>query len=72
MLKEAAPLSKDLETVAATALEALDYLDSGTAPPPEWQTSRLAQLKAAEAPKAELLNMIVAAVEKLVQATAAH
>ena len=72
LLKEAAPLSKDLETVAATALEALDYLDSGTAPPPEWQTSRLAQLKAAEAPKAELLNMIVPAVEKLVQATAAH
>ena len=72
LLKEAAPLSNDLELVAAAGLEALDNLDAGTAPPPEWQTSRLAQLKAAEAPKAELLNMIVPAVEKLVQAAAAH
>jgi len=71
LLKEAAPLSKDLETVAATALEALAYLQPGAAVSPDWQVNRLIQLKAAEAPKAELLNMIVPAVERLVQAAAA-
>ena len=72
LLKEAAPLSNDLELVAAAGLEALDYLQLGAAVPPDWQVNRLVQLKAAEAPKAELLNMIVPAVERLVQATAAH
>ena len=72
LLKEATPLSNDLELVAAAGLEALDYLQPGAAVPPDWQVNRLVQLKAAEAPKAELLNMIVPAVEKLVQAAAAH
>ena len=72
LLKEAAPLSDDLELAAAAGLEALDYLQPGAADPTDWQVNRLVQLTAAEAPKAELLNMIVPAVEKLVQAAAAH
>jgi len=72
LLKEAAPLSNDLELVAAAGLEALAYLQPGAAVPPDWQVNRSVQLKAAEAPKAELLNMIVSAVERLVQTTAAR
>ena len=70
LLKEAIPVSETLQAVADAGLQALDYLGHGGSAPSSWRDQQLAMLKAAEKPQAELLNMLVPAIEKLVAATA--
>jgi len=52
-------------------MEAMDYLNAGGAAPVAWREARLAFLKQAQQPQAELLNMAAPGVEKLVEATTA-
>src|SRR5262249_50833741 len=69
LLKELIPVSKSLQTVATTGLQALDYLNRGGRAPSTWREQQLAMLKLAEKPQVELINMIAPSVEKLVLAT---
>jgi len=70
LLQELAPLSKDLAGLGAAGLEALDYLSSGSKPPPSWAAAQRAQLDNWKKPRAELLLMIAPQVERLVDAAA--
>jgi hexosaminidase len=69
LLQEIVPLSQDLSAVAATGLQALDYLDRGERAPDAWATQQFALLAEAQKPKAQLLLMIVPSVQKLVEAS---
>lgn len=69
LLKEIIPLSQNLQSVAIAGLQAVDYLNHGGRAPAAWRNQQLAMLKQARKPQAELLIMIVPAVEKLVAAT---
>jgi len=69
LLQEAIPLSQNLTTIATAGLQALDYLSSGGHAPAAWRQQQLDALKQAQKPQAELLNMIVPSVQKLVEAT---
>ncbi len=68
LLKEIVPVSQTLKAVAETGLKALDYVNSDLRPPPGWREQQLAMLKQAQQPQAELLNMIVPSVQKMVEA----
>jgi hexosaminidase len=69
LLKEIVPLSQTLRSAADTGLQAVDFLSHGGGAPAAWREQQLAMLKTAEKPQAELLNMIIPSVEKLVAAT---
>jgi hexosaminidase len=70
--KEIVPLSQTLKAVAETGLKTLDYLNSNLRPPPGWREQKLTMLKQAQQPQAELLDMIVPSVQKMVEAVAAE
>jgi hexosaminidase len=70
LLKEADGLSRNLSNVSAAGLRALDYLESGQQAPKEWKTEQLALMEQAKKPSAQVLIMIVPAVEKLIQTSA--
>jgi hexosaminidase len=69
LLQEIVPLPQDLSAVAATGLQALDYLDRGERASDAWATEQFALLGQAQKPKAQLLLMIVPSVQKLVEAS---
>jgi hexosaminidase len=69
LLQEVTPLSQNLTTVATTGLQALDYLSAGGHARAAWRQQQLDLLKQAQKPQAELLNMIIPSVQKLVEAT---
>jgi hexosaminidase len=69
---ELVPLSRDVSEVAGIGLRALDDLQNHRPTSPDLVASNLQILKLAEKPEAVLRNMIVAPVEALVQASAAH
>ena len=69
---ELAPLSHNVSQVASIGLRALDDLQNHRPANPDLVLSNMQLLKTAEKPVAVLRNMIVAPVEALVQATAAH
>jgi hexosaminidase len=68
-LKEIAPISEELATVAGAGLQALDYLKQGGHAPASWRDQQLLVLKQYEQPQAELLNMVVPSIGKLIAAT---
>lgn len=68
LLSEIAPASKMVADLSATALEALDSLESGTRVSEEWQARSGDLLTRAEKPHAEMLIAIVPAIRKLVSA----
>ncbi len=68
LLQEDVPLSQELSAVGAAGLQALDYLDQGERAPDAWKSQQLAMLHEAETQKAQLLLMVVAPIEKLVEA----
>ncbi len=70
LLQEDAPLSQDLSTLGRAALQALDYLDKSQPAADSWKTQQLALFDQARKPKANLLLMVVAPVELLVEASA--
>ena len=69
LTRDLAPVSGSLHQVAQTGLDAIGYLRDHHNAPGDWKMRQMDSLKAAEKPQAILLNMIVPAVEKLVQAT---
>ena len=70
LLKEDAPISKNLSALGATGLAALDYLERGERPPTTWVTEQLAFIEQTKKPQALLLLAVAPAVEKLVRASA--
>jgi hexosaminidase len=69
LVQELVPISQSLASVAATGLQALDYLNAGGHAPAAWREQQLAMLQQAGKAQAELLNMIVPSVQKLIAAT---
>ncbi len=69
LLQEAAPLSRNISLVAGAGLQATAYLEANRHVPAAWRQRQLDMLREALKPQAELLNMIVAPVQKLVEAT---
>jgi len=71
LLQEDVALSADLSALGAAGLQALDYLDKSQPAPDAWKTQQLAVIEQAKKPKAELLMMVAAPVEQLIQAVGA-
>jgi hexosaminidase len=72
LLQEDVPLSQNLSALGAAGLQALDYLDKAQAAPDSWKTSQLAMIEQAKTRQADLLLMVVAPVQQLVEASAAQ
>jgi hexosaminidase len=70
LLKEAAPLSERLSEVAATGIQALDYLEKGERPSEAWTAQQTSFLQNAQKQQAQLLLMIATSVQKVVLAAA--
>ena len=69
LLKEVAPLSHNLSALAASGLEAMDYLDRGEHPSDAWKTQQLALVKQAQEQKAQLLIMVAPSIQKLIDSS---
>ncbi len=69
LLQEVTPLSESLSAIGAAGLQALDYLDKSQPSPESWRTQQLAVIEQAKARKADLLLMVVASVQQLIEAT---
>jgi hexosaminidase len=69
LLRETAPLSRELSTLGSAGLAALDYLDKAQGSPESWRTQQLKQADAATAPQANLLLVIIEPVRQLIEAT---
>ena len=65
-LREAKPLAGDLANLGEIGLEALSYISTNVAPPPEWRDAKLAILAEAAKPKAALEFPTVKSVKNLV------
>jgi hexosaminidase len=72
LVKEVLPLSQNLSALAAAGLAALDYLARGERAPEQWRSQQLAPLEQAKKQQAQLLLMVVPAVQKLIEASAAQ
>jgi hexosaminidase len=70
LLQEDVPLAQDVSALAATGLQALDYLESAKPAPQSWVMDQTALLDRAAKPRAELLIMIVPPIRKLVEMAA--
>ena len=70
LLQEDAPLSHDLSALGAAGLQALDYLDKGQPAPDSWKTQQLGLIEQSKQPMADMLLMVVAPVQQLVEASA--
>jgi hexosaminidase len=69
-LQEDVLLSQNLSALGTAGLQALDYLDKGQTAPDAWKTQQLAVIEQAKTPQADLLLMVVAPVQQLVEASA--
>jgi hexosaminidase len=72
LLQEDQSLSQDLSVLGAAGLQALDYVDKGQTAPEAWKTQQLALIEQAKTRKADLLLMVAAPVQKLVEGSAAQ
>lgn len=70
LLKEDTILSQNLSAVGAAGLLALDYLGKSQIAPDSWTTQQLALIDQAKGRSADLLLMVAAPVEQLVEASA--
>jgi hexosaminidase len=71
LLKELSPVSQSLASLAASGLQALDFIDKSQAVPDSWHRQQLVILQQSEKPTADLILAAAPAVEKLVDASAA-
>jgi hexosaminidase len=72
LLQEDVTLSQNLSAVGASGLQALDYLDKAQPAPDAWRTQQLAVLTQAKTRQADMLLMVAAPVQQLVEASAGH
>ena len=70
LLQEDVPLSQNLSALGATGLQALDYLDKSQTAPDSWNTQQLALIDQAKTRQADMLLIVVAPVQQLVEASA--
>jgi hexosaminidase len=70
LLHELAPLSEDLSNLGVAGLLALDHLDRSEPSPESWRVQQLGLIERAKTPKADLLLMVVAPVQRLIEASA--
>jgi hexosaminidase len=69
LLKELAPVSQTLSSLAGAGLQALDYIDKGERAPDSWHKEQIAIFQQAEKPAADLFLAVAPAVHKLVEAS---
>ena len=69
LLKELAPVSQTLSSLAGAGLQALDYIDKGERGSDSWLKEQIAILQQAEKPAADLFLAVAPAVHKLVEAS---
>jgi hexosaminidase len=69
LLQELVPLSQNLSTLGSAGLFALDYLEKATPSPENWRSQQLAWIEQTKAPTANLLMMVTAPVQQLVEAS---
>ena len=72
LLAEDVPLSQDLSSLGAAGLQALDFIDKAQPAPDSWKAQQEAFFTQAAKPRANLLLILVAPVQKLVEANAAN
>ena len=70
LLQEDVPLSQSLSALGAVGLQALDYLDKHQTAPDSWKTQQMAVIDQAKTRQADMLLMVVAPVQQLVEASA--
>lgn len=70
ILRDAEPLARDLAELSAAGLEALAYLSSGAAPPPEWRDEKLALTERVAKTRREVEFPILQTLRQLVTAAA--
>jgi hexosaminidase len=69
LLQEVTPLSQNLSALGGVGLQALDYLDQSQPSPEAWRTQQLALIDQAKTRKADLLLIVAAPVQQLVEAS---
>lgn len=69
LLSDITPLSEELSALGDAGLYALDYLGRSQSSPQAWRTQQLQWIEQAKTPKADLLLMVVAPVQQLVEAS---
>jgi hexosaminidase len=70
LLQEDVSLSQSLSALGAAGLQALDYLDKGQPAPDSWKAQQNAVIDQAKTRQADMLLMVVAPVQQLVEASA--
>ncbi len=70
ILVEVAPRAHEMDSLATTSLQAMNYLQTHTAPPPGWAASSQALLDEASKPKGYVRFVVLEPIRKLVQAAA--
>ena len=70
LLQEDVALSQSLSALGAAGVQALDYLDKSQPAPDAWKTQQVALIEQAKKPGADVLLMVVAPVQQLVEASA--
>ena len=70
LLRDVIPLSQDLAALGESGLRALDYLEKSESSPESWRVQQLARVESSREAKADLLLMVVAPVERLIEASA--
>jgi len=70
LLGELRPLSEDLSALGSSGLAALDCLDKSERCPESWKTQQVAKIEQVKTPKADLLLMVAAPVQQLIEASA--
>ncbi len=68
LVKAVSATSRDLSTLGAIGLAALDFIAKGQRAPDDWKTQQLSALQQIAKPKGQLLLMPAPAVQKLVEA----
>jgi hexosaminidase len=71
LVKEVGQTSQDLSALGAIGLAALDAISKGSAAPDSWKAEQTAAIQELQKPKAQLLLVPAAAVQKLVDAAGA-
>lgn len=70
LLKEVLPISKNLSLIAASGLQAMEYLEKREPAPAEWVQQQSDLLQQSAKPNAQLLLAVSPVIEKLVTASA--
>jgi hexosaminidase len=69
LLHEVMHLSENLSALGAAGLQALDYLDKSEPSPESWRKQQLMLVEQAKTPTADLLLMVVAPIQQLIEAS---